>query len=111
MAGEIALVAAEPPLADSSDDKEMPIGALPDDAPAPAPIRKGVAPSEVLEPRPQKRGCSLMCFDLIEDQMRSRMVAVFVALILYLVVGSDLIRFSTPPEGAPVAPPARERDG
>ena len=42
--------------------------------------------------RPHKRSKGLACVDFVEDRHRSRMVAVFVALAMYLVIGADLIR-------------------
>lgn len=44
------------------------------------------------EPRPRRANRKVMCVDLIEDQMRCRFVAMFLALAMYLVVGSELIR-------------------
>lgn len=46
-------------------------------------------------------GC--LCVDFVEDRNRSRLVAVFVALAMYLVVGSEFLRFSEPREIETVA--------
>ena len=54
-----------------------------------------VAPASDDEPRTRARAWpKLLCVDLVEDQQRSRIVVVFMALAMYLVVGADLIKFS-----------------
>ena len=50
-------------------------------------------PSCTPQPRTTKRKSTrLLCVDFVEDRNRSRLVALFICLALYLVVGSELIR-------------------
>ena len=48
-------------------------------------------------PRPRPANRKILCVDFIEDQMRCRTVAVFVAFAMFLVVGAELIRARTEP--------------
>lgn len=67
---------------------------------------RGIKPEEEGDevlPRKRKKTSGIMCIDLVEDQMRSRLVAVFAALAAYLIVGSEFIRFSEPPQDEHVA--------
>ena len=43
-------------------------------------------------PRPTRPERKILCVDFVEDRMRCRLVAVFVAFAMYLVVGAELIR-------------------
>ena len=66
----------------ASVDTMLAPGELPDDDVAPsstvkAKIRPTASDEEVVEPRKRKRNMGIMCIDLVEDQMRSRLVAVF----------------------------------
>ena len=47
--------------------------------------------------RKGKANC-LICVDFIEDRMRTRFVAVFVAFAMYLIVGTELLRFGIEPQ-------------
>lgn len=50
------------------------------------------------EGQPYKRRSGMpkvMCVDLVEDRMRSRVVAVFVAFAMYLTFGAELIKSTT----------------
>ena len=81
------------------------VGDLPDEPVVPKEVNRGIGPAdEEVKPRPRKRFGGVMCIDLVEDQMRSRLVAVFAALAAYLIVGSDFIRFSAPPQDETAAP-------
>ena len=53
-----------------------------------------MAPDETPPPPPQgrTRGRTVACIDFVEDRMRSRTVAVFVGLAMYLVMGAELMK-------------------